>query len=263
MAQGFERRQHARQALVLQVSYPGQDEYFGDWTENLSVGGLFVRTDLPLAVGEKIDVELSFPHLLAPVDVSGVVAWVREASESAPRGIGLRVTGDQHRRRLAELALRLSEQRNASAERPTYAVLIVDDNPFSTRLYEAVLSRIDELSSGSLKVTIEDNGHRAFERFRRGERFELVISDAYMPIMDGFELAKSIRQLEGEVARTPIAIVARCTSGDERQQSKRAGADAFIEKPFRFADLLETAVFLLRSAHPPAATQPGATEPAL
>jgi uncharacterized protein (TIGR02266 family) len=243
-----EKRQHPRLPLVLRVEYPDHSR-LRDVTENLSSGGLFVQTERAFVVGQELALALSFPGLLNPVEVLGAVAWVRPASAEAPGGVGIRVVRDQDRQRLGEILSSAGPQSGASgrAALPAegYRVLIVEDNPHIIEMYSYVLKK---LASGVLagKVPLEvhfaADGHHALQLLR-GSRFSLVMTDLYMPVMDGFALIERMR--EEEALRT-IPIVAISAGGPEaRERAMQLGVDIYLRKPVRFAEVLETVKQLL------------------
>ena len=62
---------------MLFVEYEGADDLVGDFTENLSSGGTFVSTARPLPIETRVRLVLSFPGLLEPISIEGVVRWHR------------------------------------------------------------------------------------------------------------------------------------------------------------------------------------------
>jgi uncharacterized protein (TIGR02266 family) len=244
-----DQRQDPRRPLVLRVDYPDQDRR-RDFTENLSKGGIFVQTERPFVVGQEVTLALSFPGLLNPVQVVGTVTRVRPASPAAPAGVGIRVAGEQDRQRLGEL---LSAPGQTRASNPAalpaegYRVLIVEDNPHIVEMYSYVLKK---LASGELagKVPLEvhfsPDGHHALQQLQEKQgRFSLVMTDLYMPVMDGFALIERIR---AEEALKSIPVVAISAGGPEaRERAMQLGVDIYLRKPVRFQEVLETVKQLL------------------
>lgn len=227
---------------MLRVSYPDRVAAW-DATENLSGGGLFVQTAAPFAPGERVRVTLSFPGLLDPVEVAGRVAWIRPPTDAATGGVGIRAESDADRQRLEDIL----NSPPATPQPPVgYRVLIVEDNPHIVEMYSYVLKK---LASGELagKVPLDvqfaPDGHRALQMLREGH-FSLVMTDLYMPVMDGFQLVERIRQDE---ALQTIPVIAISAGGKEAQERCMAlGVDVYLRKPVRFVEVLETVKQLLR-----------------
>lgn len=111
-----------------------------------------------------------------------------------------------------------------------FPILIADDDPVTRKLLERTLAK------KGFQVTVEDDGRKAFERFRK-EFFPLVVSDWMMPGMDGLEICKAIRGVETE----GYVFIILLTSRDNRQDIVRgleAGADDYLTKPFNPAELV-------------------------
>ncbi len=94
------------------------------------------------------------------------------------------------------------------------------------------------LGSLGCDVTIVNNGEQAVEKFRSGN-FDLVFMDCQMPIMDGYEAAGRIRDLEQAENRTPATIVAltAAMSRSDEQRCLAAGMSAYMAKPYSLKDL--------------------------
>ena len=111
-------------------------------------------------------------------------------------------------------------------------VLVVDDNSVNRK----ILARQLELAGASIDSAA--GGEEALDLWRRGE-YDLVLADLQMPTMDGFELARRIR--DGEAIdrrpRTPILAVTASTLEEQEQKSRSAGMDGFITKPIGIEQL--------------------------
>lgn len=240
-----DQRAHPRIPLVLQVQYPEQEGFLSDATENLSAGGAFVRTERPLQIGETIPLVLSFPGLLPPLELSAVVAWVRPASGNAPAGVGLRIPDDRpdDRTRLNEMLARINVEPPAEVAKRGYRILLVEDNPHIMEMYEYVMKKLSRGGNVPIDVALAKDGYDGLEKLR-AERFDLVVTDLYMPVLDGFEFIKRLRQEEGSHR---IPVVAISAGGvDTQNQAKGCGADVFLRKPVQFVDVVETVRALLK-----------------
>src|SRR5215467_291879 len=106
-------------------------------------------------------------------------------------------------------------------------VLVVDDEPQITRVLRTVLT------SQGYQVRTAAEGEAAFSNFTEW-RPELVITDLYMPHMDGLELCRRIRA----VSTVPIIVLS--VKGEERTKVEAldSGADDYVTKPFGIDELL-------------------------
>ena len=143
---------------------------------------------------------------------------------------------------LPEAGPEMREGREKIAEptpHETLHVLIVDDN--ATNRF--VASKMLELF-GCTTATAE-NGREAVERVQT-ERFDLVLMDIKMPVMDGVEATRAIRSLAGPEATLPIlALTANADPKDERLYLA-AGMNGVAQKPIQ-ADALLNAIRLALS----------------
>jgi two-component system, sensor histidine kinase and response regulator len=108
-------------------------------------------------------------------------------------------------------------------------ILIAEDNLINQKLVLQLLKRQGH------QVDVAANGAEAVELFRRYP-YPLVLMDAQMPEMDGFEATRIIRSLEQEGQRAIIiALTANAMSGD-RDRCLAAGMDDYLAKPIQARD---------------------------
>ncbi|GAB2886421.1 hypothetical protein GCM10027046_13460 [Uliginosibacterium flavum] len=113
-------------------------------------------------------------------------------------------------------------------------VLIVEDNPTNLLVVQAMLA------SQSLQLSHVGNGQEAVDLVCAREAFDLILMDCQMPVMDGFEASRLIRQWELLEHRTPVPIVA-LTAGafaEDRHLCDAAGMSDFLAKPIDLGKLL-------------------------
>ncbi|MBC7991953.1 MAG: response regulator [Rhizobacter sp.] len=111
-------------------------------------------------------------------------------------------------------------------------VLLAEDNPVNALVAEAALKKM------GLTVELVEDGLQALASFRAAPP-DLVLLDCQMPVMDGFEAVRRMREHEGEqgLPRTPVvALTANALQGD-REHSLAAGMDDHLAKPFRDEEL--------------------------
>lgn len=104
------------------------------------------------------------------------------------------------------------------------SILIAEDNAADRMLLSTIVSR-----QGHRSLTAS-NGLEAVALFER-ERPQLVLMDALMPVMDGFEAARQIKQMAGEEL-VPIIFLTSLTEGEALVRCLEAGGDDFLAKPY-------------------------------
>lgn len=118
-------------------------------------------------------------------------------------------------------------------------VLVVEDNKMNQRVIKAILER------AKFEIIVTENGKEAVE-YLLENRCDVVLMDCQMPVMDGWEATREIRQLEslgrldaGCRAPLPIlAVTANAMEGD-RERCLEAGMDDYLTKPIKPKLLLE------------------------
>ena len=116
-------------------------------------------------------------------------------------------------------------------------ILIVEDNPTN----ELVLRRL--LEKMGYRVASASNGKEGVERWESSD-FDAIIMDVQMPIMDGIEATKAIRQQENGRYTPIIALTANAQKSIE-EACFSAGTDAFLTKPVDRAQLQNTLAAVL------------------
>lgn len=105
-------------------------------------------------------------------------------------------------------------------------VLLVDDNQHLILLTSAMLEK------AGAQVTLAANGEEALQHVLAGRVFDLVLTDIFMPVMDGYDLARELRQRG--FGRVILGVTA-ASIGRERERILEAGADDCLFKPLSVA----------------------------
>jgi two-component system sensor histidine kinase/response regulator len=109
-------------------------------------------------------------------------------------------------------------------------VLVVDDNPVNQRVALRMLEKMGHV------VDVANNGEIALAAVA-SIRYDAVLMDCQMPVMDGFAATREIRRREGSDRHTPIiAMTAGAMMGDEGK-CLAAGMDAYLSKPVKAESL--------------------------
>ncbi|BEH09472.1 hybrid sensor histidine kinase/response regulator [Geobacter sulfurreducens subsp. ethanolicus] len=119
---------------------------------------------------------------------------------------------------------------------PGLSILVADDVEVNRMLVNAILGRMGH------RVAQAANGEEVLKALE-DSRFDLVLMDVQMPVMDGFETARRIREQErGSGRRTPILALTAYAGQQDREQCLSADMDGYVAKPF-------TAEELVRAVH--------------
>ncbi|KPC55186.1 response regulator [Amantichitinum ursilacus] len=121
---------------------------------------------------------------------------------------------------------------------PTAKVLIVDDDEFSRKL-------LNILISAEQYATFECSSAEAALALMPAMQPDLILVDLMMPGMDGFELTARIRQITA-LQQTPVVIMSALDDMAVHQRIEVCGADAFVHKPINRWELLDTVNRFLR-----------------
>jgi CheY-like chemotaxis protein len=105
-------------------------------------------------------------------------------------------------------------------------VLLAEDNPVNQKLAQVLLGRM------GYEVSVAANGQLALERIMTGT-FDAVLMDVQMPVMDGLEATRRIREWEQSQGRprTPIIAMTANAMPRDRETCLQAGMDEHIAKP--------------------------------
>ena len=114
-------------------------------------------------------------------------------------------------------------------------VLLIEDNLLNQRLLNINLSKL------SCIVITANNGLEGVEIFKE-QKFDVILMDLMMPVMDGFEASKEIRRIENEDnsrGYTPIIAFTANTLNNDFEKCLENGMDFLMEKPFNSYKFIE------------------------
>lgn len=117
-------------------------------------------------------------------------------------------------------------------------ILFVEDDLFLSFVTK------DNLELAGYEILLSDNGRKAFELFSEN-KVDICLLDVMLVEMDGFTLAKKIREVNTEI---PIIFLTAKSMKEDRIAGLKIGADDYITKPFSIEELiLKIEIFLKRS----------------
>lgn len=249
-----DNRKLPRVEIILKVEYESSRDLLADYTHNASNGGLFINTSRSFALGEILTFELSFPGLLSPLRCKAEVIWRKipeEADEVNPCGIGIAFIFDSAEQadRINKIIENLSGKAKTSTEQPQNAkpfrVLLAEDNHMVREMFRFAVHRFHRSKLHSrceLDILEAEDGKKAWRHVLSGA-LDLAIVDYYMPVMDGGQLVRKIR--EHSDSRTLPVIVVSVGGEDARRKAYAAGADLYLNKPVLMGQLFESLQKLL------------------
>jgi two-component system, sensor histidine kinase and response regulator len=126
-------------------------------------------------------------------------------------------------------------------------ILLVEDNPVNQRVAQRMLQKL------TAEVTIANNGAEALERIAE-TRFDAVLMDCQMPVMDGFTATQRIRDDErrnDRGYRLPIIALTANVMSEDREHCIAAGMDAHLGKPLEPTQLAECLARYVKAGNAP------------
>ena len=110
--------------------------------------------------------------------------------------------------------------------------MVIEDDRFNRLLYR------DLLEGQGWSVAIAADGARGLAEARR-ETPDVILVDVQLPDMSGLDVIRTLKS-ESDLADVPTLVVSAHALEKHRKAAAAAGADAFVQKPFEFADLVST-----------------------
>jgi len=125
---------------------------------------------------------------------------------------------------------------DADDDRPL-RVLLADDHPTNRKVVELILAQ------AGVDLTSVENGQEAVDAFQAA-RFDVVLMDMQMPVMDGLTATRMVRTLEAEqgLGRTPLFMLTANALPEHVEACRAAGADRHLTKPISAPVLLQALV---------------------
>ena len=125
---------------------------------------------------------------------------------------------------------------NAYQEQLHGRILLVEDNAINTEIAARILD------SFGLDIMHAENGRQAVDMFEKSalDEYQCILMDIQMPVMNGYEAAKSIRAVDRpDAGRVPIIAMTADAFEESLQTAKKAGMDEYITKPINPQQLYE------------------------
>ena len=109
-------------------------------------------------------------------------------------------------------------------------ILIVEDNKINMKVAKKLLSKI-----GYENVDSAENGKIGYKKYKENNGYDLILMDCQMPVMDGFDSTRLIREYEREnkISACPVIALTANSSEEDKKQCFDAGMDYFMAKPIK------------------------------
>jgi len=118
-------------------------------------------------------------------------------------------------------------------------ILLAEDNEANQFLIKAITK------FENWEITVVDNGEQAVNEYKSGN-FDLILMDVQMPVMNGYEATRLIREIEEtKNIHTPIIALTAYAMKSDKDKCIEAGMDDYISKPFKKQQFLDTIQALL------------------
>ena len=159
--------------------------------------------------------------------------------------------------RVSEETIKTEQTRIIQNRNGGRRVLICEDVPINQMFAKEICRQ------AGIECVVCDNGQVGIATLQSDAQFDTIFMDCHMPVMDGFEATREIREMQenGSIPRIPIvALTANAVAGD-RDKCLEAGMDDYLAKPFEINQFLEI-LQIHASASPSHKSQPNTAEKA-
>jgi CheY-like chemotaxis protein len=124
-------------------------------------------------------------------------------------------------------------------------ILVVDDNRVNVMVAAKLLKRWNAV------IDSAENGEDAYHKVQK-ENYDLILMDIQMPVMDGYEATRAIRNLKGDIyQKVPIIALTATVLEEVEKKVKEVGLDGILTKPIR-PDELKRRISEFLTLHSPA-----------
>jgi CheY-like chemotaxis protein len=115
-----------------------------------------------------------------------------------------------------------------------FRILVAEDNSISTKVIRGMLGKLN------LNPDTASNGEEAL-RAMKAQRYDLVLMDCEMPILDGFSATEQLRAWEvgNQRVRTPVVALTAHILTEHKDRARQAGMDGHMAKPIELSQLRE------------------------
>ncbi|MGA7827827.1 MAG: response regulator [Geobacteraceae bacterium] len=120
-----------------------------------------------------------------------------------------------------------------------YKILIIEDSPTMRQLIAFALKRLQ-----GVKIVEANDGVDGLKKLS-SDKFDLILTDINMPVMDGLKLVSLVRN-DANYRTTPIVVITTEGAQEDRDRALSLGANDYITKPIQANKILDLARTLLK-----------------
>jgi len=119
-----------------------------------------------------------------------------------------------------------------------FRILVAEDNSISTKVIRGMLGKLN------LNPDTASNGEEALEAMK-AQRYDLVLMDCEMPVLDGFSATQQLRawEVSHQRIRTPVVALTAHILSEHKERARQAGMDGHMAKPVELSQLRELVEF--------------------
>ncbi len=131
-------------------------------------------------------------------------------------------------------SMRMSELPQTVVIPNDFKILVAEDNSISTKVIRGMLAKLN------LQPDTASNGEEAL-RAIQAQRYDLVLMDCEMPVLDGFTATEMLRawELENHLPRTPVVALTAHIMSEHKERARQVGMDDHMAKPIELSQLRE------------------------
>lgn len=232
---GIDRGGEKESDLLLNVEYPDIQSFLSDFQENISKGSTFVSSQRQWSVDDHLSLTLSFPGLLHPIQIQGIVSWARIGHEPGV-GVDFQFKKNPKAKTKLQKVIHCIENGDPLVVAPLVRVLVAEDNIIIFDMIREGLNRHINRTSPVPAVFYFYSARDGAEALKIIEQtpIDLMIADFYLPILGEEKLILKCRELLGPT----LPIISISAGGEDAEKLALAsGADIFIPKPLRLAQV--------------------------
>jgi len=224
-------RQTPRKSSEVRVRYRTHSEYISRYADNISKGGIFIRTLHFLPINTVLPLRLLLPGEDQEIPVIARVAHVIGTDQAAELdrapGMGLEFLdlAPEGKAVLHDTFVECVERQDPTVDRARLKgtrILLVEDEGLVQRKISSLFMR------RGLRIALAGTGAEALTKCIKDPP-DLILSDIRMPAMDGWTFLRLVKA-RPDLAPVPFVFLASVVSPHERQKAYELGADDFISK---------------------------------